>query len=58
MVSYKVLNGLPMDYGIEDITVKEDLDPRLVVIEQGDDTVVLTRKAVDELIIALGRLQL
>lgn len=51
-----VETGLPQDYGIEDITVKQDLDPRLIVIEQGKDTIILTKKAVVDLINALMKL--
>lgn len=56
MTEYEVKTGLPESYGIEDITIKEDLDPRLIVIEQGKDTVVLTKKAVVELINGLMKL--
>lgn len=56
MAKHTIKNGLPESYGIEDIKVKEDLDPRLIVIEQGDDTIVLTKKAVIDLINGLMRL--
>ena len=57
MKEHKVETGLHEDYGIYGITIKEDADPRLVVMTQDSDTIVFSKKAVKELIGALEELQ-
>lgn len=49
--------GLSKNYNVYGIVVKEDVDPRLITITQDDDTIVLSKRVIAELIKALQEVQ-